>query len=65
MPCLLTALGAAALAGLDAGLIPSLDALDRLWRLDRRFTPRMRTEDRDRRYAGWTDAVARTLTRRG
>ena len=60
-----TALGAAALAGLQAGLLPDLATLPRLWRLDRRFTPRMGRDDRDRRYAGWTDAVGRTLTRRG
>jgi glycerol kinase len=59
-----TALGAAALAGLEAGLVPDLDALEGLWRLDRRFAPGMDAEERERRYAGWADAVSRTLTRR-
>ncbi len=58
-----TALGAAALAGIAAGIIPGLDALERFWRLDRRFEPRMEAPERQRRYAGWQDAVRRVRTR--
>lgn len=54
-----TALGAAFLAGLKAGLWPSLDALSKTWVLDRAFRPAEDTISRDRRYAGWKDAVRR------
>jgi len=54
-----TALGAAFLAGLQAGLWPSLDALSATWALDRAFKPGEGTASRDRRYAGWQDAVRR------
>ncbi len=57
-----TALGAAYLAGRAAGLCPDLDGFAAQWRLDRRFTPRMGAQERERRYAGWRDAVRRTLT---
>ena len=53
-----TALGAAFLAGLQAGLWPSLDALSETWALDRAFQP-AEAPSRDRRYAGWQDAVRR------
>jgi glycerol kinase len=54
-----TALGAAFLAGLQAGLWPSLDALSATWALDRAFKPAEGAASRDRRYAGWQDAVRR------
>ncbi len=56
-----TALGAAALAGLQLGLHGSLEELAAAWRLDRRFEPAMAAEERDERYAGWREAVRRTL----
>ena len=54
-----TALGAAFLAGLQAGLWQSLDALSKSWALDRAFRPAEDAASRDRRYAGWKDAVRR------
>ena len=54
-----TALGAAFLAGLQAGLWPSLEALSATWALDRAFKPAEGAASRDRRYAGWQDAVRR------
>jgi glycerol kinase len=57
-----TALGAAYLAGRAAGLCPDLDGFAARWRLDRRFEPQMDAKLREHRYAGWKDAVARTLT---
>jgi glycerol kinase len=59
-----TALGAAYLAGRAAGLCPDLDGFAAQWRLDRRFEARMDAADRERKYAGWQDAVRRTLTGR-
>ena len=54
-----TALGAAFLAGLQAGLWPSLEALAETWALDRAFKPAEGAASRDRRYVGWQDAVRR------
>lgn len=55
-----TALGAAALAALGAGLLPDLTALQRNWRLDRRFEPTMAEAERQAGLRGWTKAIAAT-----
>ena len=57
-----TALGAAYLAGRAAGVCPDLDGFAAQWRLDRRFEPAMPEAVRAAKYAGWQDAVRRTLT---
>ncbi|MBS0519280.1 MAG: glycerol kinase GlpK [Proteobacteria bacterium] len=54
-----TALGAAFLAGLTAGLWPSLESLAGTWALDRAFRPAEDAASRDRRYVGWQNAVRR------
>jgi len=59
-----TALGAAWLAGRHAGVWPDNNAFAAQWRLDRRFTPALDAPTRERRYAGWKDAVRRTLSAR-
>ncbi|MBT9292106.1 glycerol kinase GlpK [Prosthecodimorpha staleyi] len=59
-----TALGAAYLAGLQAGVLPEPAVFAEGWALDRRFRPAMDGETRGRKVALWQDAVARTLTRR-
>ena len=57
-----TALGAAYLAGLKAGLFPDPDAFQKSWALDRRFTPTMDDRTRAAKYARWGRAVAATMT---
>ncbi len=52
-----TALGAAYLAGLRAGVFDSPDAFSSMWRLDRRFEPSMDAATRQRLLDGWRDAV--------
>ena len=59
-----TALGAAYLAGRAAGVCPDLDGFAKQWRRDRRFEPLLDEATRARKYAGWQDAVRRTLTPR-
>ncbi|MEX2130463.1 MAG: glycerol kinase GlpK, partial [Pseudohongiellaceae bacterium] len=59
-----TALGAAYLAGLKAGLYSNLESITGNWQLDRSFTPQRDPIWRQRQYAGWLDAVARTLSQR-
>jgi len=56
-----TALGAAYLAGSGLGLFKDTKAIAKQWRLDRRFTPRMKKTERGRLYEGWRRAVARVL----
>jgi glycerol kinase len=55
-----TALGAACLAGLGAGVYASLDEIAAHWARDHRFEPALAAAERDRLYAGWRDAVRRT-----
>ncbi len=57
-----TALGAAWLAGMRAGVYPGADAFAAAWSRDRRFEPRMAADAREARYAAWRDAVRRTLS---
>jgi glycerol kinase len=58
-----TALGAAYLAGLATGVCPAPEAFAQTWALQRRFLPRMAEPERARLYAGWQDAVRRTLSK--
>ncbi|HWG84660.1 MAG TPA: glycerol kinase GlpK [Deinococcales bacterium] len=55
-----TALGAAYLAGLAVGFWSGTGEIERNWLPERRFEPRMSESERQDRYGGWLDAVART-----
>jgi glycerol kinase len=56
-----TALGAAWLAGLTAGVYPDQGTMEKTWALEQRFEPQMTLDVRDALYEGWQDAVRRTL----
>ncbi len=56
-----TALGAAYLAGLRAGICPAPEEFQKSWALERRFTPAMDAATRDAKYARWGRAVAATM----
>lgn len=56
-----TALGAATLAALGAGLVKDLDAAAQLWNLEREFQPDMHACVREELLLGWRQAVARAL----
>jgi glycerol kinase len=58
-----TALGAAYLAGMAAGLYPDPETFAATWSGERRFEPNMPAAERNRKYRGWQDALARTLLR--
>ena len=60
-----TALGAAFLAGWQAGLYPGPDEFGSAWRSERRFAPKMPAAERESRYLGWRDAVARVVAPSG
>jgi glycerol kinase len=52
-----TALGAAYLAGLAAGVYPAPEKFADTWRLERRFKPAMSAATRERKLKGWARAV--------
>jgi len=54
-----TALGAAYLAGLAAGLFKDTKEIAARWALDRRFVPEMKPAARNALYEGWKSAVKR------
>ena len=56
-----TALGAAWLAGLQAGLYPQADRFMQGWECQQRFLPRMDHGERQSRCQGWERALARVL----
>ena len=56
-----TALGAALLAGLGAGIYSSLEETTKVWQKDLEFTPRMDDATRLLNLKGWHEAVKRSL----
>ena len=57
-----TALGAAYLAGLGAGVCPEPAEFAKSWALQHRFAPQMDTPSRDAKYARWKRAVQATIS---
>jgi len=57
-----TALGAAWLAGRQAGVWPAEEGFAASWRLNHKFLPEMSAKVREASLAGWKDAVRRTLS---
>ena len=58
-----TVLGAAYLAGLQAGVYDSLTDISRLWDRDARFEPAIDDDRRNGLYAGWQQAIERVRSR--
>jgi len=56
-----TALGAAWLAGMQAGLYPGMLGFAEEWAADHRFSPQMPKDQRKMRYARWKRAVAAAM----
>lgn len=56
-----TALGAAYLAGLGAGVYQSFDDIKSNWRSSKTYSPKLDKKTRDTLYAGWAERVARLL----
>ncbi len=56
-----TAVGAAYLAGLHAGLLPPPEQFATSWKRDKRFTSKMKPDEREAKYAGWKEAVRKLL----
>jgi glycerol kinase len=58
-----TALGAGYLAGWQADLYPEPAEFAKTWRRQASFTPSMAAAERESRYRGWREAVARIVLR--
>jgi len=58
-----TALGAAYLAGLQAGLFKDLADIKRHWQRQSRFSPKMDAQERAPLIENWNKAVSKVLTR--
>ncbi|GAB4398668.1 MAG: glycerol kinase GlpK [Rhodoferax sp.] len=58
-----TALGAAYLAGLQAGVFADTDSLSAQWQVQKRFEPAMPAAQVQAHWARWEQAVAQTLAR--
>ncbi|WP_135449273.1 glycerol kinase GlpK [Tabrizicola caldifontis] len=57
-----TALGAAYLAAMQAGVAGGPEEFAKSWALDRRFEPAMDAATRDAKYARWRKAIAATMS---
>ena len=57
-----TALGAAFMAGLQIGVYKSLKDISKNWKLDKKFSPKMKNPLRNKLLHGWSAAIKKTLT---
>ncbi len=55
-----TALGSAYAAGLAVGYWSDVESLRENWQIDREFSPEMASEEADKMYGRWDDAVSRS-----
>jgi glycerol kinase len=56
-----TALGAAFMAGLKIGIFKSLNDISKKWKVDRKFSPKIKNTLRQELLNGWSKAVRKTL----
>ena len=56
-----TALGAAYMAGLGAGVYKSLQDISKNWKIYKKFNPKIKNNKRKELISGWIQAVRRTL----
>lgn len=57
----ITALGAAYLAGIGAGVYQGFDDISKLWQTNKSFSPAMDNKKRDALYQAWTDFIKKLL----
>ena len=57
-----TVLGAAYLAGLQAGLLPKPEIFAKTWKRQKRYLPKMDDEARNKKRDGWKDAMRMLLS---
>jgi len=56
-----TALGAAFMAGLKIGVFKSLKDISKKWKVDNKFSPKMKNRERLKLLNGWSQAIRKTL----
>jgi glycerol kinase len=56
-----TVLGAAYMAGIAVGVWRGTGEVEKLWKAERVFEPRMTIEEREKLYSGWKEAVRRAM----
>ena len=56
-----TALGAAFMAGLQIGVFKTLNDISKIWRVDKRFNPKIKNTIRLKLLNGWSKAIRKTL----
>jgi glycerol kinase len=56
-----SALGAAYLAGLQAGVFQSLEDISNLWQFDKSFHPDMKLDLADQYYQGWQKSISKII----
>jgi len=56
-----TALGAAFMAGIQIGVFKSLSDITKMWKLNRKFIPKIKNSERLNILKGWSQAMRRTL----
>lgn len=59
-----TAVGAAWLAGMQAGVWPDMEGFAKSWQLQKRFEPAMAQGERARRYKAWQSAVSAVIAQK-
>ena len=57
-----TAKGVAWLAGMKIGLYNQLEVFEKEWALKRKFSPKLSSDERDKKYEGWKKAIEKTRT---
>ena len=56
-----TALGAALVAGYSIGVFKKLSDISRIWKIDKKFKPKMSQKNRLKLLNGWKHAITKTL----
>ena len=56
-----TALGAAFMAGLKIGVFKSLNDISKKWKIDKKFSPKIKKVERSKLLNGWSQAIRKTL----
>lgn len=56
-----TVIGAAYMAGIAVGIWRNVDEVEKLWKAEKVFEPRMDPQEREKLYSGWKEAVRRAM----
>ena len=51
------------MAGLQIGIYKSLKDISKNWHLDKKFTPKIKSKERNNLVNGWSAVIKKTLTK--